>query len=206
MAVGDSRRSIRAGGVIAALASAILLAAGCGDGDGSPAERPAPDADGDVELAEDRCDDATLRPRANNVDRIPAATLCLTNAEREERGLEPLDDDEDLAEAARRKAVHMVENRYFAHVGPEYRNVRDCVRDTDYLDGARGFRLGENLGWASEGAATPATVVEGWMRSRGHRENILREGFEDSGIGVALGAPRKEGGGGATYVQVFGRT
>ena len=214
------RRASRAGAAACAaiLASVLaLFAAGCAGeitapgGDGSTVVIPDEDgqtatASGTVELAVDRCDDATLLPSEDNLARIRAATLCLVNAERTERDVPPLSSDGELRKAAVAKARDMVDRVYFAHVGPDDRDVRDWVGETDYVDAAQGYRLGENLGWASEGAATPAQLVEGWMRSPGHRENILREAFEDSGIGVVLGAPRDEGGGGATYVQVFGTT
>ena len=73
-----------------------------------------------------------------------------------------------------------------------------------YLDGVRGWSLGENLAWRSGAAATPAHIVEAWMRSPGHRRNILDGGFREIGVGLATGAPRRTGGGGATYVNELG--
>ena len=32
------------------------------------------------------------------------------------------------------------------------------------------------------------SVVKGWMDSPGHRENILTNGYESEGIGVAFGS------------------
>ena len=163
--------------------------------------------DGDApqtEVEEGDCAGAETQPAGDNLSTIRQATLCLVNAERVKRDRSALEPDARLADAARAKAADMVDNRYFAHTGPDGRAVRDWVEDTDYLDGARRIGLGENLGWASEGGATPLRLVQGWMNSPGHRQNILRTEWTDSGIGVVLGAPREEGGGGATYVQMFG--
>ena len=163
--------------------------------------------DGDApqtEVEAGDCADAETQPTDENLSTIRQATLCLVNAERVKRDRSALEADARLAEAARAKAADMVDNRYFAHTGPDGRTVRDWVDETDYLDGARRVGLGENLGWASEGGATPLRLVQGWMNSPGHRQNILRTEWTDSGIGVVLGAPREEGGGGATYVQMFG--
>lgn len=167
-----------------------------------------PEGDGDAEsvssLAESDCENRDLRPDENNLSTVEAATLCLVNAERRARDRPALRNDSQLAEAAERKSEHMVRESYFAHVGPDDRNVVDWARDSGYVPGRGDFEVGENLGWASEGGATPEMIVLGWMRSPGHRRNLLAERFRDSGIGVVLGAPRPEGGGGATYTHMLG--
>jgi uncharacterized protein YkwD len=55
-------------------------------------------------------------------------------------------------------------------------------------------------------AATPATIVRAWMHSPGHRANILNRRFREIGIGVASGAPVRDGAAksGATYATEFG--
>lgn len=193
--------------------TALAFATGCGGALGEvtvTTELPGGGAvvdDGDPGQTEVRagdCPDAETRPTGDNLSTIRRATLCLVNAERVKRDRRALEVDERLADAARAKAADMVDNRYFAHTGPDGRTVRDWVGETDYLQGVRRVGLGENLGWASERAATPLRLVEGWMNSPGHRQNILRAEWDETGIGVALGAPREEGGGGATYVQMFG--
>lgn len=195
------------------LSLALLFATGCNGTLGErtvTTELPAGGAaaeDGeapqtDVEAGD--CANAETRPTEDNLSTIRQATLCLVNAERVKRDRNALEANASLAEAARAKAAEMVEKRYFAHTGPDGRGARDWIGDTNYLDGARRTGIGENLGWTSEGGATPLRLVQGWMNSPSHRQNILRKQWADSGIGVVLGAPREEGGGGATYVQMFG--
>lgn len=190
-----------------------VVACGCGGvvgertvtieqpGDGGAGAGDAPQ----TEVRAGDCANAQTQPAEDDLREIEEATRCLVNAERVKRDRTALPADARLTAAARAKAADMVERRYFAHVGPDERDVRDWVQPTGYLESSRGSGLGENLGWASEGAATPLRLVEGWMNSASHRRNILRTEWEDTGIGVILGAPREEGGGGATYVQVFGR-
>jgi uncharacterized protein YkwD len=48
---------------------------------------------------------------------------------------------------------------------------------------------GENLAWGTHANATPVRIVDGWMNSAGHRENILRPQFTEVGVGVAYDAP-----------------
>ena len=54
--------------------------------------------------------------------------------------------------------------------------------------------------------ATPAAIVGSWMKSPGHRANILNADFRDSGLGVVARAPQRYAHGqpGATYTQQFG--
>jgi uncharacterized protein YkwD len=42
-----------------------------------------------------------------------------------------------------------------------------------------------------------------WMKSPGHRANVLRRGYREIGAGLAQGTPR--GGSGATFAHEFGR-
>ena len=214
---GDRGQGLRVLVLVLLLLSALFASAcsnGSGDGGpqrtvtidpetGRPQERGS-DAESVGSLAESDCEDGDLRPDEDNLSAVEAATLCLVNAERRARDRPELRDDPQLAEAAERKSQHMVRESYFAHVGPDDRNVVDWARDSGYVSAGGDFQVGENLGWASEGGATPERIVLGWMRSPGHRRNLLAERFRDSGIGVVPGAPRPEGGGGATYTHMLG--
>ena len=97
----------------------------------------------------------------------------------------------------------MVKQQFFAHDTPSGRSVVDRIKPTGYIRG--NWSLGENIAWGSGALATPRAIVNGWMHSTGHRENILRTKFKDIGIGVKLGAPQRGLSGGATYVTDFGR-
>ncbi|MGI8594384.1 MAG: CAP domain-containing protein [Solirubrobacteraceae bacterium] len=64
---------------------------------------------------------------------------------------------------------------------------------------------GENIAWGGGKLGTPASIVRNWMKSRGHRANILNGAFKESGIGIAVGDPDSTVSGfpAATYTQVF---
>ncbi len=62
----------------------------------------------------------------------------------------------------------------------------------------------ENIAWGSGRLETPRAIVRAWMRSRGHRANILGR-FDEIGIGISNGTPRR-GLDGATYATSFGYT
>jgi uncharacterized protein YkwD len=66
--------------------------------------------------------------------------------------------------------------------------------------------MGENLAWGTAELATPAAIVEAWLRSPGHRDNVLRPRFREIGVGVLEAAPEVgwEGSSPVTYVHAFG--
>jgi uncharacterized protein YkwD len=149
------------------------------------------------------CRGAQLTPTTAHAVQIRRATLCLLNRERARHGLRRLRLHRSLSHAARKYARLMVAKRFFSHVSPAGSTMARRVKRTRYLRHTRGWSLGENLAWGSGSAATPARIVNAWMRSAGHRRNILDRSFREIGIGLALGAP--VGGSGATYVNEFGR-
>jgi uncharacterized protein YkwD len=130
---------------------------------------------------------------------------CLVNAERTSRGLKPLRRDGDLAQAARRHSADMARRNYFSHVTPGGEDLGDRLREAGYGDPGDGWRAGENLGWGTGNRATPASLVDEWLASDGHRRNMLKESFRELGVGVAAGAPQGDNGlPGATYTLALG--
>jgi uncharacterized protein YkwD len=111
------------------------------------------------------------------------AILAAMNRERASRGLGPLRINARLSQAAGDRVQDMFAKRYFAHVAPD--GLEPFVWATQ-----RGYRyriIGENLALGFRGTA----VVDGWMRSPGHRENILQQKFDEVGIAIADGAPQR---------------
>jgi uncharacterized protein YkwD len=132
-----------------------------------------------------------------------AATLCLLNAERSERGLAALTASATLDKAADGFAQDMVARRFFDHVSPGGGTMMDRIKAAGWVP-AGSWSAGENIAWGSGDLGTPASIVDGWMHSAGHRANILTAGFTQIGIGIADGAPRTGVQGTAgTYVTDF---
>ena len=125
-------------------------------------------------------------------DRMARAVFDRVNAEREARDLEPLAWDDGLAGAALEWSEEMSGTGVLEH-----QDMRSLL-ERDALDGFTG--VGENIFTAS--GPVPAGVAhEGWMRSDGHRANVLNPGWNRLGIGVFC-APD-----GSTWAtQQFGRT
>lgn len=151
------------------------------------------------------CVNAQVEPTAANAAKVRQAVLCLHNADRARHGLGRLREHGQLRRAAQQHSAEMARRRFFAHVSPDGRTMVQRVRGTGYLRGGPRWSLGENIAWGTGHRATAAEIHRAWMRSPGHRHNILRRGFREIGIGIVPGAPvAVPGGVAATYTADFG--
>lgn len=104
----------------------------------------------------------------------------LTNEVRAENGLAPVEADSSLQSVADAKSQDMIENDYFAHESPTYGSPFDMMKEFGVsYEGA-----GENI---AAGQDTPQDVVDAWMDSPGHRDNILNPDFTHIAIGYEEG-------------------
>ncbi|MDP3940834.1 MAG: CAP domain-containing protein [bacterium] len=106
--------------------------------------------------------------------------LSLTNKKREENGLPPVQLDPVLSEAASQKAADMFAGNYWAHNSPNGTTPWVFIKSSgyDYL------YAGENL---ARGFSTSSDVINAWMQSPGHRENMLSPNYKDIGFAVVPG-------------------
>lgn len=118
-----------------------------------------------------------------------------TNAMRRREGLRPLAANSRLMRAAQLHAEQMAQAATMSHdlPGARYPTPRDRLDAVGYEWRA----YAENVSWNQRSAGE---AVAGWMRSPGHRANILHEEYTEIGGGVARNAK-----GEPYYVQVFGR-
>lgn len=113
---------------------------------------------------------------ASSVNAFEKKVVELTNAERQKQGLKPLVLDEALSKVAREKSLDMQRNKYFSHTSPTYGSPFDMMKKFGIS-----FRTaGENI---AMGQRTPEEVVNAWMNSSGHRQNILNPNFTHIGVG-----------------------
>lgn len=106
--------------------------------------------------------------------------LDAVNAARREQRLRPLTLEPRLNAAAQRHAEDMRDRRFYGHQTPEGTQPRRRVENAGYLHQA----VGENI---AEGQFTVAEVMDGWLKSPGHRKNILEPRFIHLGVGLAIG-------------------
>ncbi|MBA4494640.1 sporulation protein [Paenactinomyces guangxiensis] len=100
----------------------------------------------------------------------------LTNKERAKYGLPALKVDLKLSKMARDKAQDMHDKNYFDHNSPTYGSPFDMMNQYEIRYNA----AGENI---AMGQPSPQEVVNDWMNSKGHRENILSKDFNYIGVG-----------------------
>jgi uncharacterized protein YkwD len=150
------------------------------------------------------CADQTLAPAPATLGAMAAAQLCLLNGERADAGLPPLKLDALLSAAAQAYAADLVAGQYFSHTGRDGSTIRSRLDAAGYLPRNGGWAIGENLAWGTGALATPASIMQAWMNSPGHRENILNAEYREIGIGVVPGNPSTGSGAGATYANAFG--
>ncbi len=103
----------------------------------------------------------------------------LTNRERLKQGLMPLKRQEDLENIANWFARDMADKQYLNHTDSSSRTVKERATSFKYEDWDE---LGENI---ASGYQTPEEVFEGWMKSPGHRKNMLSDNFTEVGFGYA---------------------
>ena len=84
--------------------------------------------------------------------------------------------DTQLSQVAQTKSQDMQKNGYFSHTSPTYGSPFDMMRDF----GVSYRTAGENI---AQGQRTPQEVVNAWMNSAGHRQNILNGNFTHIGVG-----------------------
>ncbi|WP_433166152.1 CAP domain-containing protein [Kribbella sp. CA-247076] len=126
------------------------------------------------------------------------AVLNYTNQIREQAGCGPLRLDSALVEAAGRHASDMVRRHYMDHTNPDGQGPGDRMAAAGY----RGSGWGENI---AAGYDSAQKVVAAWMKSEGHRKNILNCRFTSIGVGYDPGQVRSDWGPGS-WVQDFGRS
>lgn len=143
-----------------------------------------------------------------DVEGLETLVHNLINQERVKREMAALQWDEEIAVIARNHSLDMGKEDYFSHVNRDGQNATDrgasagydCIKDYgSYYT----FGLAENIhqgwlyssittingvdfyNWLSQGDIA-ARAVNGWMGSQGHRENILKDTYDRTGIGIAV--------------------
>jgi uncharacterized protein YkwD len=145
-----------------------------------------------------------MAPTAASVSAMTTATLCLVNGARADNGLGALTPNAKLAATATAYAKDLVAGSYFSHDGRDGSSSLQRITRSGYVPAGAGYVLGENLAWGTGGLATPRSIMQAWMNSAGHRQNILNRDFREFGIGIAVGNPAAKNGLGATYANEFG--
>lgn len=100
-----------------------------------------------------------------------------TNQERQKLGLTVLSLNKELNQAALAKAQDMFNDQYWAHVAPDGKQAWDFIKEANYVYKYAGENLARDFNSSDE-------VVEAWMNSPSHYENIANKDFTQMGLAV----------------------
>ena len=119
--------------------------------------------------------------------RVEELIFEMTNQARGAQGLAPLAKDDELGNMARAYSNDMLQRHFFDHTNPEGLSIDERL-SKDYHH--RVNIMGENI-WSGSGYDPGKTqdlakeIVQDWLNSPGHRENVLSPDFTHLGVGVS---------------------
>lgn len=123
-----------------------------------------------------------------NQSDFAAEVVRLVNQERAKAGLSALSTNTSIRFAAQTRAAEQKQS--FSHTRPNGSHFSTALTQS----GVRFRGAGENI---AMGQKTPEQVMNAWMNSQGHRENILNPNFTSIGVGSV------SSGGTVYWVQLF---
>src|SRR3989344_958053 len=106
--------------------------------------------------------------------------LVLTNQKRLEVGLSPLTMNSQLEVAAQNKANDMLAKNYWSHIAPDGTTPWYFIKNSGYSY----IYAGENL---ARGYNSANDVLNAWLASPTHRDNILSNKYQNIGFAVVTG-------------------
>ena len=107
--------------------------------------------------------------------------LVLTNQKRQESGLGVLTLDQRLSQAAASKGNDMLAKGYWAHISPDGTTPWVFIKGAGYTY----TYAGENL---ARGYTNSSDVINAWMASDSHRQNMLSGNYANVGFAVVTGS------------------
>lgn len=120
-------------------------------------------------------------PNIDDIKALENEVIKLMNSERAKNGLPALKANWQVSRVARYKSQDMIDKNYFSHTSPTYGSPFRMLETF----GVSFSAAGENI---AMGQRTPSEVMNAWMGSPGHRNNILSPSFTEIGVGLAKSA------------------
>jgi hypothetical protein len=120
----------------------------------------------------------------------------LTNEQRQKNNLNSLVLNDELSAAAQKKAQDMFVKNYWSHYSPTGSTPWDFILNSGYRYEYAGENLAKNFLF-SQG------VVDAWMNSPSHRDNLLKKEYTEVGFAVVNGILNGEQT--TLVVQMFGK-
>lgn len=111
----------------------------------------------------------------------------LTNAAREQGNLSDLTFDTRLSALAKERSQDMINQNYFSHTSLSGCDLHCRFTNSNYKTLTWGENLAESTSYNMLNTQELANMfMESWLRSSGHRDNLLSKKFTYEGIGAAI--------------------
>lgn len=104
----------------------------------------------------------------------------LINEQRQKNNLPSLSLNSSLSLAAQKKAENMFQENYWSHYAPDGKTPWDFIMGANYKYEYAGENLAKNFLFSNG-------VVDAWMNSSTHRENILKKEYTEVGYAIVNG-------------------
>jgi len=140
-------------------------------------------------LASAECPDADLIATPDNLGPVADAIVCLIDDWRTSANRVALTRSSELDLSSRRHSQDMVARHYLAHEREHGPTVLDRIRASGYFDGAKDGLYSENIGVVPRETASAGNLVNAWLASPEHRDNLSHPGFRNIGVGFAFAPP-----------------
>jgi len=119
----------------------------------------------------------------------------LINEQRQKNNLPSLSLNSSLSLAAQKKAENMFQENYWSHYAPDGKTPWDFILGANYKYEYAGENLAKNFLFSNG-------VVDAWMNSSTHRENILKKEYTEVGYAIVNGTLNGEQT--TLVIQMFG--
>ncbi len=103
-----------------------------------------------------------------------------TNNRRQQNSVGTVQLNDQLSDAARRKSANMFTEQYWAHVSPSGKDPWSFISAAGYNFLFAGENLARDFGDSK-------AVVDAWMNSPTHRDNLLNSRYKDVGFAITNG-------------------
>jgi uncharacterized protein YkwD len=158
----------------------------------------------DRAAARSKCAGAGTAPAKLTQKKAERLTACVVNRKRAKAGLRRLKWVPSVRKAASRHSGTMVRKRCFSHTCRGERDLIGRLSKSRYLPCKCTWSAGETIAIGNGHAASPKSIVRGWMHSPPHRAALMNPRFQHVGVGFRRGTPYGNSPSSATYTANFG--
>ncbi len=132
-----------------------------------------------------------LKSSIQHPKKLEELIFQLTNEARRKNGLPTLDPDEALSAAAQNYSDELLRGNFFSHKNLEGKGPQERMDEEQPARQGYKYRVGENIAAYSkldysDIKIMARMVMDGWMTSPGHRQNILNPRYTHFGVGVSV--------------------